>query len=137
MSPTPVVSTQSPTPDLAALGRQYLAAVAPYNAALDTFKKRYRNGFTLSQLHSGITHALADALQQFDSAILRLPWPQQVLPDVRALAAADAVELGDLHNAVNATDGPTWARQATADIDMANEAANILRADIGLPPPPS
>jgi hypothetical protein len=63
-----------------------------------------------------------------DAALLRDTWPPNVAPDVRALVAATAPLLVDLADLA--------AHKATLvnDLATAKAAANVVHADLGLPP---
>jgi hypothetical protein len=134
---TATPATSAPTLSQAALAQQYLALVGPYNAALNTFNGKLAHtasNASPSQLQT-ISTPLANALQQFDSAVLRAPWPPGVLTDVHALTTSDAPQLSDLENA-GSPSAVMWYSQFQRDTTAAAAAANVVRADLGLPPPP-
>jgi hypothetical protein len=126
--------TPSPTLDIHLLGQQYLALAAASNVVLDTFnaKSKALGSYPSTAQIQAISTPLAVANQTFDNAVLRLAWPASMVADVHALVAADSPEISDLNNAA-ATQA--WFDQLNRDANGASSAANIVRSDLGLPPP--
>jgi hypothetical protein len=116
-----------------AAAKQYLADVAPYNAANDAFYNAWKGVTQASQLE-GIVSPFLAASQTFDSLILRQKWPASDRQDVKALVAADEGDLGSLEGA-NVSDISTIDGNLSRDANASGSDANILRSDLGLPPP--
>lgn len=72
--------------------------------------------------------ALIRAVQQVDAALLRASWPVKIRADIESLIRAQGPFLGDLADVVANSD------KLARDSGPANAAANILHADLGLPP---
>lgn len=72
--------------------------------------------------------ATSQACQASNAELLRGDWPTNVKADIRAEVLADGPLLGDL------ADAATNAGSVVRDSGPANAAANIVRADLGLPP---
>jgi hypothetical protein len=121
-----------------AAAKQYLADVAPYNAANDAFSNASK-GVTQSSQLEGVVAPLLAALQTFDSLILRQMWPASDRQDVKALVAAGGLVAGDLSSleAANGLDISTIEANLSRDGNASSSDANILRSDLGLPPPTS
>jgi hypothetical protein len=141
-SPTATATTRTPTPvptpNIPALAQQYLALVAPYNSAVGTFQIKYNalpNSPSMSQLNA-ICSPMATALQTYIDGVLRLPLPASILPDAHALATMAGTVEADLNNVGNPTVN-AWSTKLLQDFSQASTAANVLRSDLGLPPPPS
>lgn len=140
-STAPLLPTPTPTMTVAAYQQQYLTIVAPYNAAFDVFHAHLKpyigttNYPSENNLGSWCS-PYATALTAFDNVLLRSPWPASAEADVHALVNGDAPELGDL-DACGAPNEVTWFSQLSKDSDAASTAANVLRSDLGLPPPPA
>jgi hypothetical protein len=112
---------------LASLGAQYLAIVAPENAALRSVPK----GLTAANVAPVVA-----AAETADNALLRVAWPSSVLADVKLLVAADGAVIGDLR-AVGPGGPPaggTWLTQYETDAGKQQAAAQVVRADLNLPP---
>jgi hypothetical protein len=134
-SATAIVPTPSPTPDIHALGQQYLALATPVNSAVDTFNVKNNalgSHFSVAQIQA-ISTPLANAYQIFDNAVLRLAWPASLLADLHAMVAADSPEISDLQHAATTQ---AWFDQLARDATASSSAANVVRSDLGLPPPP-
>lgn len=71
---------------------------------------------------------IAADCQAADAEMLRASWPPAILPEVKAEVTADGPVLGDLMDLEGNQDN------LQRDSGAANAAANILRADLGLPP---
>ena len=126
-STAPVVATTAlaakPTPTATPLSfyaSQYLRIIAPLNAGLANLSNVANP--TQAQLDD-----LASKIELADAALLRSSWPSaKAQGDIEALVRADGALIGDLRQ----NDGPNASRDAgttTAD-------AQIVRADLGLPP---
>jgi hypothetical protein len=123
----------STAPTKAEFGQRYLELVAPLNAAIDTLRNRtkgYNDSTPASRIRADAALATA-ALEHFDNAILRADWPSAVKADVRALVRTDAALQSDLEQIADTDD---WT-QLTRDAEASSSAANVVRADLGLPPP--
>lgn len=113
---------------------QYLRLVTPGNAAFIRFNRLYVAAGCVKHCSFPAYHRALDKsglikeITMFNNALLRAPWPANALQDIHALAKANAAEAAAL-----SADQPT-----AADINAANSAssiaANIVRADLGLPP---
>jgi hypothetical protein len=117
------------------VGQAFLSLEAPYHAALVTLNNHMDGGVASNKALAACTAPVATALQQLDSSLLRLPWPNEILPDVHSLVTAHGVLLGDLENAMNETDFTTWLSQTQTDVSKTGSASQILLADLHLPPP--
>jgi len=120
-------------------GRIYLGLVAPVNAATDTFDvagTKLGNNPTAAAVQQ-IATPFAAALTAFDSKVLRVKWPASVASDVKGVVLADGAFIGDLDSASaqNAVTAASWVSAISADGEKASTASNIVRADLGLPPP--
>lgn len=137
----PQTPAASPTISAAEYEQQYLTIVAPYNAALTAFNVHMKpydgtaNYPSETDLQSWCT-PFAAAVTDFDNLLLRSPWPPDAVADIHALATADAPELADLNNCGSPNE-LTWFTQFDKDDQSSSTAANVVRADLGLPPPPS
>lgn len=116
-------STHRPKPiTRAQAAKQYLADVAPVNALP----------------RSTTAPVYAATVAKFDTLILRQRWPSDARLDIRALVVADAALVGD-YNSVsssNVLNGSALSATTQRDNQADTTAANIVRADLGLPPPP-
>ena len=123
---------------MAALGKQYLALVAPLNAALNTFTAKVNALPTVATVGdlNALAAPLVPALTTFDAALQRLPFPPPMSTDVSALIAADTAAVGDLDRAgsVAGAKVSTWLQQFSTDSRRFSAAASAVRADLGLPP---
>lgn len=114
----------------------YLKLIAPVNTSLDALdaSKSDANGDVPAPVVALVVHAIND----FETAALRSPWPNATTRnDVRDLVRGFAPLAGDLatiNSQTSATEA-TWLANFTRDDNTANAAANIVRADLGLPPP--
>jgi hypothetical protein len=70
---------------------------------------------------------VASACQDSNAALLRASWPSNILVDIRALVVADGPVIADFNDLANNSDS------VVRDSGAANAAANIVRADLGLP----
>lgn len=111
--------------------------VAPYNVAIDKFYALYNKlpkYPSLKQLEA-ICIPMATAAQAYIDGVLRIPWQPSMLADVHALATAAGLFNADLNNTGN-PNVSAWSTKLLQDNSTASTAANVLRADLGLPPPP-
>jgi hypothetical protein len=121
--PSPIASS---TP-LSVYAAQYEALIKPANDAFAAVRALPSN-----TTDAAITAALAKTapvIEAADAALLRVPWPPNVATDIRALVTADGPLLADLANL-----SPSTIDEALRESGVANAAANIVRADLGLPP---
>jgi hypothetical protein len=130
--PTRATSTES------SAAQQYLADVAPFNAAVNTYTASFNSSTQYSQLPALVT-PLVTALQTFDSLVLRQQWPASVKQDIKTMVAADGVYQGDLQSleSANALNISTIDASVSRDANASTEDSNIVRSDLGLPPPQS
>ena len=102
---------------------QYLRIGKPCLAAQAALRTATTNADAIAK-----GKATAEGCQAANAAALRAEWPANVLVDIRASVMADGNVLGDLadleHN----------AGSLVRDSGPANAAANIVHADLGLPP---
>jgi hypothetical protein len=77
------------------------------------------------------------AITAADNALLRASWPANVVPDIKSMTVVDAALIADLEQVNNQTalSEGGYMNQLQADESKASAAANIVRADLGLPPP--
>lgn len=134
------VSATTTTVDYPALQRQYLAAVAPAQSALAAFQAadaKLPDTATGPQL-AAVAAPLADALDRSSAALLAIQAPPAVTTDIRALATGYAVVEGDLRGFVgmNALNSGTLLSAFAGDVVRERPLANIVRADLHLPPLP-
>jgi hypothetical protein len=120
---------------------QYLAIVAPANAALRTWRAaldKLGNDPAASDV-ARVTAPLITAYESTDNALLRAQWPANAEADIKNLVTTDGTLTGDLNAAggQNVFSAASWESQVASDGGKAGAAANIVRADLGLPPPPS
>ena len=106
----------------AALAKRYLKIVAPYNKVGDAVG----SGPLSSTNTAG--RALINATEIFANHALRLGATGQVEADIRALVRASTKMIAAIENVDSAA--------YTNAVYEANGAANVVRADLGLPPPP-
>ncbi len=116
-----------------ATGRDYLRLVARFNAALAHFQAEAKDDTDSTSTKQIAKEAapVTAALRAFDNAALRANWPPSVRADVRALIRADAGFRSDLEQLAYTRD---WSG-LTRDAEASSAAANVVRADLGLPPP--
>jgi hypothetical protein len=125
VSPAASPTTASATP-LAFYASQYLADGKACMAAQDVLHNA-PNSATGAQLQVMATN-IVKACQAANAVILRQSWPANVLADLRAEVTADGPVFGDL------TDMLSNSGSLLRDSGIANAAANLVRADLGLPP---
>lgn len=138
-TPPAAVTAQSPaastttTVDFDALGRAYLAAVAPANKALVAFKAT--PAASTGPEEAKLAAPYIAALHQEETALLAIPVPASMAGDIRALVAAIAAEAGDWQSYAAATilNDSAISSQTIVDETKAQAAANVVRADLHLP----
>ena len=134
--PTAQVLSLCTAPTEAQAGQQYLADIAPLNAAVAAFKADTNTD--LSAL-PGEVAPIVSAAQTFESTILRQQWPSNTKADIKTLAT----EVGTFESDVS-----NFGSSSALDISSAEQTmvqadgtfgadSNIVRADLGLPPPPA
>lgn len=111
---------------LAFYAAQYLADGKACMAAQDVLHK-LPNDATDAQAQAAATNVVT-ACQAANAAALRQEWPANVMADLRAEVTADGPVFGDLADLVDNVDN------LARDSGAANAAANLVRADLGLPP---
>lgn len=117
-------------------GQQYLAIVGPANAAGNAAViPDNPTGARLAQVFAPVIAAY----QKADDALLRAQWPAGAQADIKAMVTADGAVIGDMNAAAgqNALSAASWETQLSSDGAKAKAAANVVRADLGLPPPAS
>lgn len=143
VTPTPAASaTLAPPPTEAPwpqeqLGAAYLACLDPYNAVV-----RATNS-TISKTTSVKTAAaafgdLADAIGALDKCIRAIPWTEEYEEDVKAKLKADSamqITANEMSKATKWTVLNSYAKDMDAGALAAAAASNLLRGDLGLPPP--
>lgn len=112
---------------------QYLFLVAPLNAAVA--KLVGQSG----SIPDDIIQGVATATATFDTAILRLKWPANAISDIKDLVRATAAFSADVSQSNGQTNLSVAAfrSQLSRDSLADSTAANIVRADLGLPAPTS
>lgn len=136
-SPPATTPTATTAPDLDALGQQYLKIVGPANQAVDDFNKKtttYTDNTTAEEVARDAA-PLADALDKASNDLLQVDWPASVQQDVKEMVKAYGALSGDLRSVGNQTifSVANWTTQLAQDGGRARAAANIVRADLGLP----
>lgn len=134
-SPTPAATTSSvaasasPTVSLAAYAHQYETVIAAANTAIGKLNTvAVKPNATAATLQPTASRT-ASAIQAADNKLLRVAWPTvKIRDDVDAMVRTDATFIGDLDDV--ADNLQNMQRDAAA----ASGAANIVRADLGLPP---
>lgn len=116
---TQLTPAQQAAKERAAVAVKYAGLVRLLNHADDVFNAIR----TVANLATYL-----DALQVFDNHILRIGATGQAATDIRALVRADSQTIAAAKNA-DYSSMSSYATQASA-------ASNIVRADLGLPPPP-
>jgi hypothetical protein len=139
-TPAPVATTVAakPTPDgmsRAQASRAYLAAIAPANAALDAFKTKVKAmSASDTDWASAVQPSATAAAAAYNAANVKLAHLAQSYPaaaaDLKALITADGPMTGDLSNVVDSED---WVGALARDARTSSGAAQIVRADLGLP----
>jgi len=103
---------------------RYLAIVTPAQQAVTTFEGIHRPA-TDAQIRAGFA-IVKKAVDACDAALLAVSWPGRAQVDVRTVVRDDATELADFE-ALNLT-------KARSDASILKRDANLVRADLGLPP---
>lgn len=108
---------------------QYTAIVAAANAADARFADAVnKTGATAASVQPAASAAAA-AVRKTDNQLLRVDWPtSKIRADVEAMVRVDATLAGDLDDVADHMNDLDPAGSA------AQGAANIVRADLGLPP---
>jgi hypothetical protein len=116
---TELTPAQQAAKERAAVAVKYAALVKLLNHAGDLFNAN-KSSATLANY--------MDALQVFDNHILRIGATGQAAADIRDLVRVNSQTIGAAKNA-DYSSLNSYETQAAA-------ASNIVRADLGLPPPP-
>jgi hypothetical protein len=136
-SVTTVVATPTTTapPDH---GQIYLRLAAPANAAVDMFDRGLRALSPNMDLPASLLLPYAAAVNTFDEKILRVKWPPNTEADIKTLVQDDSVLVADLSAANNQTalSAGSFENQLNSDEAKDGSEAQIVRADLDLPPPP-
>jgi hypothetical protein len=120
-------SSSAPGPSatpLSSYASRYLAIVTPALQAVTAFEGMHRPA-TDAQIKAGFA-IVKEAVDACDVALLSVAWPGKAEVDVRSLVRDDATELADFE-ALNLT-------KASSDGSVLRRDANLVRADLGLPP---
>lgn len=126
--PTASDPTQ-PRPTPVDYARQYLTLIAPVNTAITTWQAQLKaHPSWTAQQASTAAAPIVTALSTFDSKVLRVSWPATVRPDVVTLVRDDASMAAALSSPLGLIGFTSAAARTGAD-------ANVVRADLGLPPP--
>jgi hypothetical protein len=116
--------------------KQYLADIKPVNAVGDLVNPAVKAATTAAGQAKAVAPWLAIVVK-FDSLVLRQQWPTGVKGDIRALVVDDAAVIGDYQALSSAS--PLNISSLDASLSRDNQAdttaSNIVRADLGLPPP--
>jgi hypothetical protein len=131
-TPQAATTTSASEPTLKEQADRYLAIIKPVNEASARFAAETvgRHEFTRKEWDSIVNPFLA-AIKQSNTALLRADWSATVRAHIRSLVDADAAWMADFSTAYDNLDaGATVAR----DIAASRRAANVVRADLGLPP---
>ena len=135
-STAPAQAQTSPSQD--DLGQKYLAIMNPVNAKADEFSKKANawNDQTTNTQASNDAAPVIAAIDDASNKLLRVPWPASTATDVKELTRAMAAMSGDLGGlqTLSMLDASSWATQFSQDVSTAHTDANIVRADLGLPP---
>ena len=117
--------------------KQYLVDVGSYNLAIEKFGIAVLGGKpgTHNSAVSDTTRSLLRALGGFEQELSNQSWPSRDEDDVRTLLIQSYDTSTDLRVLES---GPTAEIEAKVFTDetLGEEAAEHLRADLGLPPPP-
>src|SRR5262245_54894906 len=129
--------TESP-PSQHELAQTYLRIVKPANAEADRFNakaNRWDDSTTNAQAAKDAAPLIA-AIQKADGKLLRVHWPAATEADIKALIRADGALIGDLRalKGVDMSSAGSLSNQFERDAGDVQAAANIVRADLGLPP---
>ena len=114
-------------------GGQYLALIAPVGHAIGALRRVPSN----QNVPAAVISSFETAFNNFNSAILRDRWPANAQADIKDLVRADGPLLADVAQINNQTSATTaaFANQLSRDVNAWSVAVNIVRADLGLPPP--
>ncbi len=126
-APNPSASSSAPSPSATPLSwyaSRYLAIVTPAQQAVTTFEGMHRPA-TDAQIKAGFA-IVKKAVDACDAALLSVAWPGKAEIDVRNLVRDDETELADFE-ALNLT-------KASSDGSVLRRDANLVRADLGMPP---
>lgn len=119
----PALARPTPTPTpLAWYAQQYLRIVAPANTAIDGMNS---DNPSQTQLND-----VAAKYRAADIALLRAHWPTpKTQADIETMVRADGAVIADLEQ----NNGADFAR----DSETAAADAQVIRAELGLPPVPT
>jgi hypothetical protein len=150
---SPVPASPSAPVTMASAAATYLALVGPLNTstfALDTAVYESPSDLTTQSL-SAIIAASAASTQTFNDHLRSITWPRTAEPDITTLAATNDVLVVVLQGYEAELKSPTPGADFNAvlqalqvdgsryaiDRGLATDASARVRADLGLPPPPS
>ena len=126
-APVPAATSSAPVPSATPLSwyaSRYVAIVTPAHDAVTAFEA-IRRPATDAQIKAGFA-IVKSAVDACDTALLAVAWPGKAEVDVRSVVRDDATELADFE-ALNLT-------KASSDGTILKRDANLVRADLGLPP---
>ena len=131
VAPTPAVGRT-------AAAAAYLAAATAYNDAMNATRKKYPGELTQPQNRSFGTE-LADNIRSSSDALRAIEFPADVAGDVKFLLQRDS-DLEVLYRIAAAAttvsdSNSAWDKVAQAELAV-SQAANTVRADLGLPSVP-
>jgi hypothetical protein len=137
-STTPAAATTTSAPNMDELAQTYLRIVKPANQASEALRKKashWTDSTTPAQAAKDAEPTIA-AYRAADNALLRVDWPAATRWDVKELVRADSALIGDLEalEGLDAFSTGNWSSQFVQDAEKVGAAANIVRADLGLPP---
>lgn len=134
-APSAPSASSSAVPTQAEQGAAYTRITAPTRTAAAAFSAAINDQSTAAQTAEA-AKPLIKAYQEALQALARYPWVGQTATDVRTLIAAEAQVLADLQ-AIGDQNGfsiTSFAAQLKKEAITAQSAADIVRADVGLPP---
>jgi hypothetical protein len=136
--PVAPASSAAPTTAAADYGSQYVAITAPANDALSMWRSAIRKlgSDSSPSVIANVTATVAVVLDGTNHELLRAHWPASAEADVKAVVWDEGALIGDL-SAVgrqNWFTAASWESHVSADAGKASAAADVVRADLGLPP---
>jgi hypothetical protein len=123
-------------PSTSKLAHTYLAIVAPVNRAIDRWDASNAPTKTTGQT-ARVDSPLIAAITRADNRLLRVHWSPRAAADIRSMVKADGAVIADLAidiQGVQAFSVDDLDSRFVRDLQQVGTAANIVRADLGLPP---
>jgi hypothetical protein len=126
------------TISVSAAATQYLAAVAPVNASLDSFSKEadeWSNTTTDAQAATEAKPTI-EALQNLSAKLTSDEWPSNTVSDVHTLVGDIGALTGDLQglSTFDMLDASSWEATFVRDVTSLKTAVGLVRHDLNLPP---